>query len=171
MGQTWRREGTAGTGQGRGIHHPSPVGKDPSAAAKVIWDLPKKPASNALTSAPPRSSRTVARSISARKLMLSIPRRRAWGPWAARQHLKAGRATASPTHPAPRPDGTPRGTIASLRFFVLLTRELGTAVGREGNRRHNKHGGGGDEDGGGDGDGSGVERGGGGSSVRLSGGK
>lgn len=44
-------------------------------------------------------------------------------------------------------------------------------MGREGNRRHNKHGGGGDEDGGGDRDGSGVEQGGGGSSVRLSGGK
>ncbi|XP_055415863.1 zinc finger protein Pegasus isoform X2 [Bubalus kerabau] len=101
--------------------------------------------------------------------MLLIPRRRAWGPWAARQHLKARQARASPTHPAPCPYGTPRGTIASLRFFVLLTRELGTAVGREGNWRHNKHGGGGDEDGGGDGDGSGVEEGGGGSSVRLSG--
>lgn len=42
-------------------------------------------------------------------------------------------------------------------------------MGREGNRRHNKHGGGGDEDGGGDGNGSGIEQGGGGSSVRLSG--
>ena len=60
--------------------HPSPVRKRPLCRCQGNPGPPKTPPSSALTSAPPRSSRTVARSMSARKQMLLIPPRCAWEP-------------------------------------------------------------------------------------------